>query len=131
MTFDDPGDATLFVQALFDAVEVGDIAVFRAACAEGGTIWHNYDKQTRPLTHTAEALLAMSKVMRDVRYADRRYFSVSGGVIAEHVLRGTTLSGNAVDVPIVAHIHISDGKISHIAEYLDPAQSAPILAEFG
>jgi ketosteroid isomerase-like protein len=129
MPVEQPADGVQYLQALFDAVEAGDIDAFQARCAVGGTIWHNYDQQTRSLVHTAEALRAMSRVVRDVRYADRRYFSVPGGFIAEHVLRGTTVSGKKVEVPIVAHVHISDGKISHIDEYLDPAQSAVVAAE--
>lgn len=131
MADDARSDATAILQTMFNAVETGDIDTFEALCAEGATIWHNYDRKTMPLSETAKGLRAMSQVVEGVRYAERRYVAIPGGAIAEHVLRGTTRSGKRIDAPVIAHIHLTAGKVAHIDEYLDPAQTAPIVAEFG
>ena len=48
------------------------------------------------------------------------------GFVQQHVLRGTTDSGAALEVPAMLRVFVADGHVTRIEEYLDTAQVAEL-----
>jgi len=53
---------------------------------------------------------------------------IDGGFLQEHVLRGTAPNGQTVAMPACIIATVSDGRITRIHEYLDPAGVAALTA---
>jgi ketosteroid isomerase-like protein len=71
------------------------------------------------------AWLVSSTVSR--RYEIVRRVAIEGGVVQQHVLHGTTETGNEFSMPACLVLRVDGGRITHIDEYLDPAPIANAL----
>ena len=111
-------------ERLFTSIGAGDIEDVRDCYAANVVIWHNSDglEQTRD-----ENLRTLSWVIRNI--SDRRYEEIRRqptptGFVQQHVLRGTTRSGQAMELPACIVCTVEDGKITRLDEYLDSAHAA-------
>ncbi len=123
MTHDEINDlATRFVAA----VAAGDVATVEAIYADDATIWHNFDKINQTPSENLATLLGMHRMLTNIRYEDIRRTIVDDGFYQQHVLRGTTKSGE-LDLPAVLRVYVADGRITRLEEYLDTAQVAAAM----
>lgn len=106
---------------LFTAIERGDVDAVAALYADDAVVWHNFDniEQTRDINLVV--LAWMTRNVEGLRYDDIRRRHFDGGFVQQHVLRGTTKSGGALEVPACLVVHVDGGRITRIDEYLDTA----------
>jgi ketosteroid isomerase-like protein len=122
-------DATVaLADRLFSAMEAGDVDAVAATWADDVTVWHTLGGETRGKS----AALAMIKYMVSNSSA-RRYELISrhpfdGGFVQQHVLEGTARNGKHFSARVALIVGIgSDGRITRMDEYVDPAALAPLL----
>jgi ketosteroid isomerase-like protein len=109
------------------AAEAGDPADLLNVYAENAVIWHNTDNREQSVQSNMRALVAMDKFLTNRRYTDRRIHAFDGGVVHQHVLRGTKRStGEEVELKACVVILVEDGKITRLDEYFDSAEAARI-----
>ena len=106
---------------LFAAIETGDVDAVAALYADDAVIWHNFDNIEQSREVNLVVLAWMTHNVSGLRYDDiqRRHFD--GGFVQQHVLRGTTKAGVELVVPSCLVIHIDDGHITRVDEYLATA----------
>ncbi len=120
-------DNAAIAHALFNAVDAGDFEGFTSLFAPGAVIWHNYDQTEVSIPDTAAVLKGLKSLVKSAAYGDRRYMSVPGGAVAQHVLRVTTLDGQLVEMPVMLRMFIEGGMIQRIEEYFDTGQSGKMV----
>jgi ketosteroid isomerase-like protein len=125
-------DGATVATAIFDAVQAGDLASFRARCAEEMVIWHNHDMAERSLDRLIADLELLHSVTDEVAYIDRRYQSIADGAWVQHVLTGKTLHGRPYALATAVRLFIdTTGRITRIEEYSDSAASKVFAGELG
>lgn len=115
------------VAALIDAIVAGDTDGVRAAYHPDARIWHNFDQVDQTVDQNVATLSWFVGAMPERRYEDVRRHAIDGGVVQQHVVRGTAASGASVEIPASLFVWVNDdGLITRIEEYVDPAQAAPL-----
>ena len=110
------------------AIETGDVETVLSIYAENARIWHNYDQLVVSAKDNSRQIKWFTSRLAGMKYTEIRRIAFPGGVIQQHVLRGTAPNGQAVAVFAMLRIDIVDGRIVGLDEYLDPAQAAPLSA---
>jgi ketosteroid isomerase-like protein len=107
---------------LIAAIERGDVDTVAALYADDAVIWHNFDGIEQARDVNLVVLAWMTRNVDKLRYEEihRRHFD--DGFVQQHVLRGTTKAGAELEVPCCLIVHVDDGHITRIDEYLDTAQ---------
>jgi ketosteroid isomerase-like protein len=105
----------------FAAIERGDLDAVRELYSPEAEIWHNVTNRSQ----TREENLALLRFFTG-RVSERRYEVLSreffqGGFVQRHILHGKLASGDLIAAPVCLVIHVSNGKIDRLFEYLDPA----------
>ncbi len=103
------------------AIEQGNVPRLYELCSKDVVIWHNDDDQEVDLDNVARILSWLSTNVRELRYAHIRRRAFSGGYIQQHVLSGIAPSGDDLHLPACLIMHVSNGLITRIEEYLDSA----------
>jgi ketosteroid isomerase-like protein len=116
----DPATETL-ASAFIAAIEQGNISRLYELCSPDVVIWHNDDDQEVSLDRVARILSWLSTNVRQLRYAKVRRRAFAGGYLQQHTLTGIAPSGGDLHVPACLVVHVSDGVITRIEEYLDSA----------
>ncbi len=115
----------VLLDRIIAAAEAGDPADLLNIYAEDAVIWHNTDNREKPLSSNMKALAGMDKWVTNRKYTDRRMQIFDGGIVQQHILRGTQRStGEAVSLNAVVVVQVRDGKIVRLDEYLDSAEGA-------
>jgi ketosteroid isomerase-like protein len=106
---------------LFASIEAGDVDAVAGLYADDAVIWHNFDGIEQPRELNLVVLAWMTRNVDKLRYEEiqRRHFE--GGFVQQHVLRGETKAGAALEVPSCLIVHVDEGRITRIDEYLDSA----------
>jgi ketosteroid isomerase-like protein len=105
----------------FTAIERGDLESVRDIYAPHAQIWHNVTGKTQTRDENVRLLgLFIARV------SDRRYEIVSreffpGGFVQRHLLHGTIATGEKIELPACLVVHIAEGRIERLFEYLDSA----------
>lgn len=119
-------DVTVIADALFTAIERGDIDAVAALYAPDVVVWHNTDAIAQDRDTNLRTLGWVTRHLDDRRYEEIRRYSIPTGFVQQHVLRATTGGGRRVAVPVCMVVTIEDGLISKIEEYLDSAHVAEL-----
>ncbi|GAA2080526.1 nuclear transport factor 2 family protein [Aeromicrobium tamlense] len=108
------------------AAEAGDPTDLAEIYAPDGVIWHNHDGVEQTVEENARVLTGIAKRVTDRRYTDRRIQLFDGGVVQQHVLRGTNVrSGEPVELHACVVVTVNeDGRIARLDEYIDSAEAA-------
>ena len=120
-------DIEQVVQALFAGIEAGDIAAVQRCYAKDVVVWHNNDGLEQGRDANLATLRWCVEHIAGMRYEDVRRYPIEGGLVQQHVLRGTAPSGADLEVPACMVVQVRDGLITRIDEYLDSAQVAVLL----
>jgi ketosteroid isomerase-like protein len=121
-----PAEVDALAQRFFAAIAANDVAAVRDCYDPAVTIWHNYDQEEQGLDANLAVLGWLGRHVRDLRYEEVRRVIVDDGFVQQHVLRGTTDSGAALEVPAMVRVFVSEGHVTRIEEYLDTAQVAEL-----
>jgi ketosteroid isomerase-like protein len=113
-------------EALFTAVQKGDVEAVAGLYADDVVVWHNFDGVEQPRDANLAVLAWMAANVTDLRYEEIKRYAIHGGFVQQHVMRGTTASGAPLDVPCCLVVQVHHGKITRIDEYLDTAQLSPL-----
>lgn len=124
----EPAEIEALADRFFAAIAAGDVPTVRACYDPAAAIWHNYDQVEQGLEANLAVLGWMGRHVRDISYDEVRRVVIDGGFVQQHVLRGTTESGAALEVPAMLRVYVSDGRVQRIEEYLDTAQVAELRA---
>lgn len=106
------------IDAFFAAIEVGDVEAVAACYADDVEVWHNVTGVAMDKADNLSLLQFWSSRVQGLRYdiEDRRAFD--GGVVQRHVVRGE-VDGTPLAASVCIVLHVADGMITHIYEYLD------------
>ena len=107
--------------AFIGAIEQGNIPRLHELCSKDVVIWHNDDNREVDLDHVARILSWLATNVRGLRYADVRRRAFAGGYVQQHVLTGIAPSGDELHLPACLVMHVSEGVVTRIEEYLDSA----------
>ncbi|MBC9227497.1 DUF4440 domain-containing protein [Aeromicrobium sp. 636] len=107
------------------AAESGDPSDLANVYAPDAVIWHNHDGVEQTVEENARLLRGIAKRVSDRRYTERRIQLFDGGVVQQHVLRGTNVrSGEPVTLHACAVVTVGeDGLIHRLDEYIDSAEA--------
>jgi ketosteroid isomerase-like protein len=113
------------VDRLLAAIVAGDPDAVRAAYHPDARIWHNFDQIEQVVDENIATLQWFIGALPDRRYEDVVRHRIEGGVVQQHVVRGTARNGAQVEIPACLFVHVDDeGLITRIEEYVDSAQAA-------
>ena len=121
-------DAVAIVERFFAALEAGDTDLLARLYTPDARIWHNDASGEQGVEDNLRVLRGLHAVVSGLRYDVGRRFPMDGGVVQQHVLRGTLPDGSAVAMPAAMFLYVEGGRVRRIEEYLDSAQAAPIRA---
>jgi ketosteroid isomerase-like protein len=109
------------------AAEAGDPADLLDIYAPGAVIWHNTDNYEQTVEQNMKVLVAMDRILSNRKYDDRRVHVFDGGVVQQHVLRGTKVStGEQVELKACVVVLVENDKIVRLDEYFDSAEAAKL-----
>lgn len=112
------------VARMVAAIEAGDADAVKDLYAPDVVLWTNFDDTERGRDDALEMLGALLTHTRERRYDVKRRIEIEGGVLQQHVVRGTTKGGRTFAMPACLVMEIADGRVTRIDEYLDPAAMA-------
>lgn len=118
---------TELARRLVAALNVKDADAIREIYSPNIRIWHNFDGKVQNLEENLKGMYWMHKRLSNLRYDVKRVLEVPGGFVQEHVLRGTLKSGEEFAMPACAICMVENGQIVSLDEYLDTAQTKPLL----
>jgi ketosteroid isomerase-like protein len=114
---------------LFNAVTAGDVAAVEQLYAPECIVWHNFDNAGQTVAENLATLRWLTTNVANLRYEEVRRQELPNGFLQQHVLRGTSVTGEQVDMPTCMIGTIADGKIIRLEEYLDSAHIGRLLTD--
>jgi ketosteroid isomerase-like protein len=117
-------DALQVAEALFRAVEAGDVDAVRNLYHPDVRVWHNSDDHGQTRDENLRTLAWLVDHVADRRYEVLRRVPIDGGFLQQHVLHGRLPDGSALRLHAAFVGLVQDGRIVRIEEYLDPAALA-------
>lgn len=114
---------------LFDAIERGAYADVEAMWADDVTVWHSGDRSDNDRVRALKVIrwFIDATVSRRYEVLDRQTFD--GGFVQQHVLHADATTGASIALRVCIVIKVgTDGLITRIDEYFDPADMAPLLS---
>ena len=123
----DPGPLQLG-ERLMAAIASGDVAAVRDIYAPDAVIWHNNDGKAQTVDENLAVLAWVVRNIADLRYEEIRRQHTDSGFVQQHVLRGRAPNGTPLEVRACLVCDVERGRITRLAEYVDTAHLAPLLA---
>jgi ketosteroid isomerase-like protein len=122
-------DATsALLDEFFAAIERGDLDAVERLYADDIEVWHNVTGRTMDKAANKKLLGFWSSAVDDMRYEVLERRTYEGGATQRHVIHGSA-AGSPLRADICIVFHVSDGQITRIYEYLDPAAVAQVFGE--
>ena len=115
-------------QRLFAAIEGGDADAVAALWDEDVLVWKSAEPQEQVKTRALRVIFWFMDATTERRYEilDRQFFD--GGFVQQHVLHATGRNGGSISMRVCIVVKVgTNGLISRIDEYFDPAAIAPLL----
>ncbi len=114
--------------AVFDAIERGDVEMLASLWAADIEVWHSNDGVVQDKAQNLAVLSFMAENTASIEYRDIVRDLTNTGFVQRHVLRLTFDDGRVADLPIAIFAAVHDGQVSRIDEYVD---SAHVASAFG
>jgi ketosteroid isomerase-like protein len=112
---------------LFDAIESSDIAMVQQLWNEDVVVWKVADRD-RDRDRALRVIKWFINTTTDRHYEilDRQFFD--GGFVQQHILHANGRNGGSISMRVCIVIKLgTNGLISRIDEYFDPAEITPLL----
>jgi ketosteroid isomerase-like protein len=105
----------------FAAIERGDLDAIREFYSPRVEVWHNLTNRSQTRDENLRLLKYFTGRVSERRYEvlAREFFP--GGFVQRHILHGKLASGDLVAAPVCLIIHVTEGKIDRVFEYVDSA----------
>ncbi|MEO8299870.1 MAG: nuclear transport factor 2 family protein [Burkholderiales bacterium] len=113
-------------QTFFAAIERGDIDVAGNCYHDEALIWHSYDGLSQTRAENARVLKYLSRNVKGLRYVGVERDCFAQGFVQRHRLQGE-VRGMALDAPVCVVVHVADGQIHRLYEYVAAADIQPLL----
>jgi hypothetical protein len=113
---------------LFGAIEGADTAAIEALWDDNVLVWHSGDTGDSDRPRALRVIYWFIKRTSDRHYEilDRQVFA--GGFVQQHILHANARNGGSIEMRVCIVIKLgTNGLISRIDEYFDPADMAPLL----
>ncbi|MCW2685240.1 MAG: ketosteroid isomerase-like protein [Mycobacterium sp.] len=121
---------TSVADRLFAAIEAGDVATVAGLWSTDVAVWQVGARCDRDKSRALRVIdwFVSSTSGRRYQVLSRQVFD--GGFVQQHILHATSRTGTPVAMRVCMVILVgTDGLISRIDEYLNPAELAPLLDE--
>jgi ketosteroid isomerase-like protein len=128
MSITESGVVVDVADRLFSAIANSDIVTVKRLFGEEVLVWHSGDTRDSAKERAARIIDWFINATTSRRYEvlDRRYFD--GGFVQQHVLHADGRNGRSIHMRVCIVIKVgTDGLITRIDEYFDPAEMAPLL----
>ena len=128
MSITESGVIVSVADALFDAIARGDIATVKQLFGDDVLVWHSGDTRDSAKERASRVIDWFINATADRRYeiVDRQFFD--GGFVQQHILHANGRNGRSIHMRVCIVIKVgTDGLITRIDEYFDPAEMAPLL----
>jgi ketosteroid isomerase-like protein len=111
------------VDRLITAIQNGAVDEYRSLYSPDAVIWTCFDDRERNVDSSVGVIEWMLDNTTERHYDIRRRIAIEGGVLQQHVLRGTSKHRDReFSMPACLVIMVGDdGKITRVEEYLDPS----------
>lgn len=113
---------------LFDAIERADLQAVHDLYAEDVQVWNNVALQPMARAQSLKLLKLFIARTKGIRYEVLEVLPFPGGCVDRHVLRGSTLGGETFETHVCIVLHIRDGRIWRLYEYLDQASVGKVFS---
>ena len=112
----------------FAAIERGDLDAVREFYSPRVEVWHNLTNRSQTRDENLRLLKYFTGRVSERRYEvlAREFFP--GGFVQRHILHGKLASGDLIAAPVCLVIHVSNGKIDRVFEYVDSASIRAIFS---
>ena len=113
---------------LFGAIERGEYDTVDGMWADDVTVWHTGDSQDNDRVRALKVIrwFLDNTTRRSYEILDRQYFD--GGFVQQHVLRAGRSDDVSIEMRVCIVIKVdTEGRITRVDEYFDPADMAPLL----
>ncbi len=108
----------------FAAIETGDVTTVGTMYADDAVIWHNTDQIEQPVADNLAVLGWLVKHTASRSYREIRRTLTDDGFVQQHVLHVEFADGRSADLPACLVVHVVDGQIVRLDEYIDGAAVA-------
>jgi ketosteroid isomerase-like protein len=112
----------------FNAIERADFDAVKQIYSPDVEYWVNVRDESRGLDAVLELVKQFSLKVKNMHYdiESREFFP--GGFVQRCRVTGELSSGEGLSVPVCLVIHIEEGRISKLYEYLDAASIMHVLS---
>ncbi len=111
---------------LIEALHTDDAEALRACCAPDVVFWNNLDVE-----RGIDDVIAVHEVERrhvpDLRFEDVRLTATDAGYVQQATIRGRTVRGDDVRIPLCAVVTVEHGRITRLEEYVSTSHVRPML----
>jgi ketosteroid isomerase-like protein len=123
-------DANLgLAERLFAAIVAGNVEAVRNIYSPDARVWHNFDGVEQTVDENLRVLRWLVRNVSNLRYEEIRRRRTDDGFVQQHVLRGTSRSGQQLNLAACMICTVKDDHITRLEEYFDPAQLAPLSTD--
>jgi ketosteroid isomerase-like protein len=119
-------DISAVVDRFFAAIEAGDVDALQAIYADDAGVWHNFTGVTQTKQENI-ARLSQARALAALKYEVLERIVIADQVVQRHIVRTKPEGQVETSLHAALFIAVRDGRIFHIHEYLDPAQSVLAL----
>jgi ketosteroid isomerase-like protein len=112
----------------FDAVERADIDALEQTYAPNVEYWMNVTRQSQGLDALLHLARLFSQKVKGLHYVIESRDFFPGGFVQRCRITGELASGEALDVPLCLVIHVGDGRIVRLYEYIDAGSIVSVFA---
>ena len=128
LTVDHPGYAiTAIADRLVAAIEAGDLDTVVSMWSDDVAVWHIGDGRTRDKARALKVIDWFVTASSDRHYEVLSRQLFDAGFVQQHLLHGIARNGARYSIRVAMIIRVgADGLITHIDEYFDPADLAPL-----
>lgn len=113
---------------LFTAIEKGDITAVEALWDDDVLVWKSAEPEEQAKNRALRVIGWFIGTTTERRYEilDRQFFD--GGFVQQHILHATGKGGGSISLRVCLVIKVgTNGLITKIDEYFDPAELEPLL----
>ena len=111
---------------LVKAIETADVDTIRGCYAPDARIWHNFDNIEQTVDENLATLSWLVERLPVRRYEIQRREALADGFFQQHILAGTTHTGENFSLPACIVCRVAEGRITRLDEYLDMAGAAAL-----
>ena len=112
----------------FDAIERADIDALEQAYAPNVEYWMNLTGESQGLDAVLQLARLFSQKVKGLHYEVEAREFFPGGFVQRCRITGEIASGEVLGVPLCLVIHVEDGRIARLYEYIDAASIMPLFA---